>query len=141
MEPAHRWGDNGGFLRFQHDVYTAGMLVEAGVHYYKATGKTKLLEVAMRFANHMTELMGPSPRRNIVPAHSGPEEAVIKLYWLFKENPELKTKLNVPVNEQAYLALGRFWIENRGRNAGYPLWLTWGNDKSEKYGRVRTRFV
>ncbi|RZM01388.1 MAG: glycoside hydrolase family 127 protein, partial [Pedobacter sp.] len=46
MEPTHRWGDNGGMLRYQHDVYNAGMLIEAGVHYYKATGKTKLLEVA-----------------------------------------------------------------------------------------------
>ncbi|SDD44544.1 DUF1680 family protein [Dyadobacter soli] len=133
MEPAHRWGDNGGFLRWQHDVYNAGMLVEAGVHYYQATGKTKLLEVAVRVANHMTAFMGPAPKRNIVPAHSGPEEAVTKLYWLFKNNPHLKSKLNVPVNEQAYLALVRFWIENRGHNAGYPLWLTWGNEKSEKW--------
>ncbi|MVM35065.1 glycoside hydrolase family 127 protein [Spirosoma sp. HMF4905] len=133
MEPNHRWGDNGGFLRWQHDVYNAGMLVEAGVHYYKATGKTKLLEVATRFANHMSTLMGPSPKRNIVPAHSGPEEALLKLYWLYKENPVLKSKLNVPVNEKAYYDLATFWIENRGNNAGYPLWQTWGNDKSEKW--------
>ena len=38
MEPEHRWGDNGGFLRFQHDVYNSGMLVEAGVHYLLSTG-------------------------------------------------------------------------------------------------------
>ena len=37
-EPEHRWGDNGGFLRWQHDVYNAGMMIEAAVHYYKATG-------------------------------------------------------------------------------------------------------
>jgi len=58
----HRWGDNGGFLRFQHDVYNAGMLIEAGVHYYQTTGKTKLLEVATKFANHMCELMGTHPK-------------------------------------------------------------------------------
>lgn len=133
MEPTHRWGDNGGFLRWQHDVYNAGMLVEAGVHYYKATGKTRLLEVATRFANYMSELMGPAPKRNIVPAHSGPEEALLKLYWLYKENPELKKKLTIPVNETAYLGLAKFWIENRGKHAGYPLWLTWGNDKAEKW--------
>ncbi|TLV02113.1 glycoside hydrolase family 127 protein [Dyadobacter luticola] len=28
-----------------------------------------------------------------------------------------------------------FWIENRGRNSGYPLWLSWGNDKSEAWIR------
>jgi DUF1680 family protein/alpha-L-arabinofuranosidase len=133
MEPDHHWGDNGGFLRWQHDVYNAGMLVEAGVHYYKATGKIKLLEVATRYANYMSGLMGAPPKRNIVPAHSGPEEALVKLYWLFKENPELKKKLGVPVDEQAYFNLAKFWIENRGHNAGYPLWLTWGNDKSERW--------
>lgn len=133
VEPNHRWGDNGGFLRWQHDVYNAGMLVEAGVHYYQATGKTKLLEVATRFANHMSELMGPMPKRNIVPAHSGPEEALLKLYWLYKNNPDLKKKLNVPVNEKAYFGLAQFWIENRGKHSGHPLWLTWGNDKAEKW--------
>ncbi len=133
IEPDHRWGDNGGFLRFQHDVYNAGMLVEAGVHYYRATGKVKLLEVATKFTNHMCDLIGPAPKRNIVPAHSGPEEAVMKLYQLYKNNPDLKSKVNVPVNEQAYYDLTTFWIENRGNHCGYPLWLTWGNDASEKW--------
>ncbi|WP_448104205.1 beta-L-arabinofuranosidase domain-containing protein [Pedobacter panaciterrae] len=133
MEPTHHWGDNGGLLRFQHDVYNAGMLIEAGVHYYNATGKTKLLEVATRFANYMSNLMGPIPKRNIVPAHSGPEEAVMKLYWLYKNNPGLKKKMDVPVNEKAYYDLVRFWIENRGNHINYPLWQTWGNDKSEKW--------
>lgn len=127
MEPTHRWGDNGGLLRFQHDVYNAGMLIEAGVHYYKASGKTKLLEVATRFANQMSKLMGPAPKRNIVPAHSGPEEAVMKLYWLFKENPGLKKKLNIPVNEKDYYDLVRFWIENRGKVTGNPPRPTWGD--------------
>ncbi|WP_449437430.1 beta-L-arabinofuranosidase domain-containing protein [Pedobacter steynii] len=103
MEPTHHWGDNGGLLRYQHDVYNAGMLIEAGVHYYKATGKTKLLIVATRFANYMSNLMGPVPKRNIVPAHSGPEEAVLKLYKLYKENPALKKKLGIPVNERGLL--------------------------------------
>lgn len=133
MEPEHRWGDNGGFLRFQHDVYNSGMLVEAGVHYYQATGKTKLLEAATRLANYMTELMGPAPKRNIVPSHSGPEEPMMKLYWLYKNNPDLKSAISVPVNEDAYYALAKFWIENRGNNCGYPLWQFWGNDKAEKW--------
>lgn len=133
IEPNHRWGDNGGFLRFQHDVYNAGMLIEAGVHYYQATGKTKLLEVAVRFANHMTDIMGPAPKRNIVPSHAGPEEPMIKLYWLFKDNAELKSRINVPINETAYWDLATFWIENRGNHSGFPLWLTWGNEKAEQW--------
>lgn len=133
VEPDHRWGDNGGFLRWQHDVYNAGMLIEAGIHYYQATGKTKLLEVSTIFANHMCGLMGPSPRRNIVPSHSGPEEPMIKLYWLYKHHPELKTQMNVPVNEDSYWDLATFWIENRGNHCGFPLWLSWGNSAAEQW--------
>jgi DUF1680 family protein/alpha-L-arabinofuranosidase len=133
MEPTHRWGDNGGMLRYQHDIYNAGMLIEAGVHYYSATGKTKLLTVATRYANYMSNMMGPAPKRNIVPAHSGPEEAIMKLYWLYKQHPELKSEVEVPVNAKAYYELGKFWIENRGTNVGFPLWQTWGPEKSESW--------
>lgn len=131
MENNHRWGDNGGLLRGQHDVYNAGMLIEAGVHYYQATGKTRLLEIATRFANYMADYMGPEPRMNIVPAHSGPEEAVMALYWLYKNEPELKDKLSIPVRESDYYNLATFWIENRGHHCGFPLWGTWGYRKSE----------
>lgn len=133
MENNHRWGDNGGLLRGQHDVYNAGMLIEAGVHYYQATGKTKLLEVATRFANYMVDYMGPEPRKNVVPAHSGPEEAMMKLYWLYRNEPALKSKLAVPVRETSYYDLTRFWIENRGHHCGLPLWGTWGNRTAEQW--------
>ncbi|HMF70225.1 MAG TPA: beta-L-arabinofuranosidase domain-containing protein [Flavitalea sp.] len=133
MEPDHRWGFNGGFQRWQHDVYNAGMLLEAGVHYYKATGKTKLLTVAVRFANYMYDYMGPAPKKNVVPAHSGPEEAAMKLYWLFKQEPGLKDKIGVPVNENHYYELAKFWLENRGHHVGLPLWASWGNDSAENW--------
>ena len=135
MNPEQRWGFNGGMLRWQHDVYNAGMLVEAGVHYYKATGKTKLLEVATRFANLMYDEMGPAPKKNVVPAHSGPEEALIKLYHLYRDNPEVKGEVNVPVNERDYFNLATFWIETRGKHAGLPTWKKWGDEESEKWIR------
>lgn len=134
-EPEHRWGENGGFLRWQHEVYNSGMLIEAGVHYYLATGKTKLLSVATRLTNYMCEYMGEQPKKNIVPSHSGPEEAIIKLYWLYKQHPELKTELEVPVNEDNYWKLLTFWIENRGHHCGFPLWKSWGNEKAERWIR------
>ena len=134
-EPEHRWGENGGFLRWQHEVYNSGMLIEASVHYYLATGKTKLLSVATRLTNYMCEYMGEQPKKNIVPSHSGPEEAIIKLYWLYKQHPELKTELEVPVNEDNYWKLLTFWIENRGHHCGFPLWKSWGNEKAERWIR------
>jgi DUF1680 family protein len=121
-EPGHEWGLNGGLGIWQHEVYNAGALVDAGVHYYRATGKTVLLAMGVKFANYMLELMGPTPKKNIVPCHPLPEEALVKLYLLFRDQPEVKQKVGVPVNEDDYLSLAEFWIENRGHNIGKPDW-------------------
>lgn len=127
-EPTHRWGQNGGDDNLQHDVYNAGALIEAGVHYYRATGKTRLLQVAVKLANHMADLMGPPPQQNIVPGHSLGEEALVKLYLLFREQPQLKSRLSVSVVEDRYLKLAEFWIENRGRHEGRKNFGAYGQD-------------
>ncbi len=117
-EPTHRWGANGGNDRWQHDLYNAGALVEAAVHHYRATGKTKLLETAVKLANHMADVMGPPPKRNLVPGHALGEEALANLYQLFREQPGLASRLKVPVDANRYLELARFWIDARGNHAG-----------------------
>lgn len=122
MAPNTHWGLNGGNDVQQHDVYNAGAMVEAAVHYYRATGKTPLLQVATRLANHMADVMGPPPKQNVVPGHSLPEEALVKLYRLYREKPELKARMSVPVDEKRYLQLAEFWIENRGNHQG----RSWG---------------
>jgi len=114
--PDKRWGTNGGQDRWQHDVYNAGMLVDAGIHYYNATGKTKLLAVGVKLSNYMFKVMGPAPKNNIVPGHGGPEEIELRLYQLFKQHPGLKSKIGVPVHEQDYLTLAKFWIDDRGNH-------------------------
>ena len=124
--PNCRWGTNGGNLLWFHDLYNTGAVVEAGVHHYRATGKTNLLNIAVRLANHVTRVIGPIPGVNIVPAHSLPEEAYLKLYTLFKEEPDLKEKIEVPVNEEDYLNLVKYWLDHRGRHEdrkSYPRYL------------------
>jgi DUF1680 family protein len=121
-EPTHRWGLNGGLQLWQHEVYNAGALVEAGVHHYKATGKTALLVVGVKFANHMARIMGPPPKKAIVPCHPLPEEALVGLHQLFRDEPGLKHKVPAPVDEAAYLRLAEFWIDDRGHNVGKPDW-------------------
>ena len=133
-----RWGEHGGLLRWQHDVYNLGALVEAGVHYYEATGKSKLLAVATRAANMMCDYMGDYPRHNVVPAHSLPEEAMVKLYWLYRDRPEAVRQMKaegVVVNKNEYMRLATFWIENRGVHCGYPHWGSIGNEAAEKWIR------
>lgn len=123
--PAHRWGLNGGNDVRQHELYNAGALIEAGTHWYRATGKTDLLRVAVRMANIMADLMGPPPKVNQVPGHPLGEEALVNLYRLFRQHPELKTQMGVPVNEESYLHLAEFWIDTRGDHEGRP--INWGS--------------
>lgn len=128
VEPEHRWGLRGGDDNFQHDLYNAGALVEAAVHCHQATGKTPLLEAAVRMANHMADVMGPPPKHNVVPGHSLPEEALVKLYVLFRDHPGLKARMPVPVDERRYLALARFWVDNRGNHEGRKSFGAYGQD-------------
>jgi len=130
-EPGHRWGLNGGYQLWQHELYNAGALVEAGTHHYRATGKTQLLEVAARFANLMCDLIGPSPKMSIVPSHSLPEEAMTELYILFRHCPALKNELPVPVKETRYLRLVEYWLDNRGNNCGKPTSEQWHTAEPE----------
>jgi DUF1680 family protein len=99
VEPGHRWGINGGFERFQHDVYNSGALMEAAVHYYMQP-ENQTLKCCCKCANNICKVMGPAPKLNIVPGHALPEEAIMKLYWLFKNNPDLKNKMTDKVNEE-----------------------------------------
>ncbi len=117
VEPNHRWGENGGNDREQHDLYNAGCLVEAGVHYHLATGQTELLRVATRLANYMCDVMGPG-KRNIIPGHAVSEASFIELYHLFHDHPDLKRKFPFQIDEKRYLALAQFWIDNRGHHEG-----------------------
>ena len=87
QEPTHRWGANGGNDRWQHDLYNGGALIEAGVHHYRATGKTKLLDVSVKFANLMADTMGPAPRQNLIPGHALGEGTLVELYRLLQEQP------------------------------------------------------
>jgi DUF1680 family protein len=113
-----RWGMNGGDDRSQHDLYNAGGLIEAGVHHYKATGKLDLLQAGTRIANLMSNTMGWAPKANVVPGHALPEEALVKLFLLYRDNPSLKQRVAVPVDEAKFLELAEFFIDARGHHAG-----------------------
>ena len=116
--PGQRWGRNGGMLRFQHDIYNQGCLIEAGVAYYRATAKTRLLEVAVRSANHQYDAIGPEADVPMVPGHAVSERALIDLWRLFEEQPELAEQLEADVRPDDYLALAKSFIDNRGHHAG-----------------------
>ena len=113
--PDKRWGQNGGDRALQHEIYNAGALVEAGVQYYKATGKIKLLDIAIRFANLIVDETGPAPKLEIVTDHPLSEEAFLVLYQFLMENPNVVQKLEVSPKIDRYLQIVKYWIDFRGR--------------------------
>ena len=117
--PHKRWGHNDGDIVVQHDLYDHGCLVEAAISHYKATGKTFVLKAAVKAANLIVNTIGPEPKLNIVPGHSLPEEAFVKLYRLFRDDPKLEGfAVENGVNKEAYLDMAEFWYDARGNHEG-----------------------
>ena len=112
--PEQRWGLNGGNDGYQHEMYNVGALCEAAEHFFRATGKTSLLNVAVKLANYTCSQVGAAPKYELIPNHAIVEEAFANLYLLFREHPELKRQMAVPVQEERYLELAQYWIEARG---------------------------
>lgn len=120
--PQKKWGENGGDIIHQHDLYNQGALVEAAISHYCAMGKTKLLIAAVKSANNICSYIGKPPKHNIIPGHSLPEEAFVKLYRLFRDRRELDgIATEYDVKRDEYLEIARFWYDNRGNYEGRTL--------------------
>ena len=76
----------------------------------------------------MVAVMGPPPRKNIIPGHALSEESFVRLYELFRQRPLLKRDLGVRVDERGYLELARFWIDARGHHEGRQNFGEYGQD-------------
>ena len=83
----------------EHELYCAGHLFEAGVAYRDATGKGKLLDVAVRFADHLDATFGPGKRYEV----SGHQEIELALVKLWRAT-----------GEKRYLDLAEFFLGERG---------------------------
>ena len=109
--PHQRWGENGGDIIITHDLYDHGCLVEAGIHHYLATGKRSLLNAAVKAADMICAYIGDAPKHNLIPGHSLPEEAFVKLYRLMRDDENLR---DIAGNRDEYLRVADFWYRNRG---------------------------
>src|SRR5258706_329660 len=89
-----RWTDMS-----MHEDYNGGHLIEAAVAYYNGTGKRKLLDVAIKFANHFDTNFGPG-RKNWVTGHQELELAVVKIY--------------ISTQDKKHLDLAHWLLEERG---------------------------
>ena len=74
-KPDERWTD----LDHDHELYCAGHLFEAAVAHHRATGKSSLLDIACRFADHIDAVFGPGKRQG-APGHPEIELGLAELY-------------------------------------------------------------
>jgi DUF1680 family protein len=82
-----------------HEDYCAGHLIEAAVAYYNTTGKRKLLDVAIGFANHIDTTFRLQDRHWV----SGHEEIELALVKLYKAT-----------GDKRYLDLSDWYLDQRG---------------------------
>jgi len=100
--PDEKWTN----LAEGHELYGAGHLIEAAVAYYHATGKTKLLEIGIKFADLICKLFGPGgEKENAYAGHQEIELALVKLYYA--------------TNEKRYLDTAERFIRARGKKPNY----------------------
>ncbi|HEY8500336.1 MAG TPA: beta-L-arabinofuranosidase domain-containing protein [Clostridia bacterium] len=117
-----------------HELYTAGHFIEAGVAYYRATGKRKLLDIVCRFADYIDTVFGSEPGK--LKAYDGHQEIELALVKLYKIT-----------GEKRYLELSKFFLDERGKEPFYfeIEWekrgkvSEWDNSTNEKYSPSQNR--
>ncbi|MCZ0997239.1 glycoside hydrolase family 127 protein [Streptomyces mirabilis] len=90
-------------LRWGHELYCAGHLIQAAVAHHRATGRDELLVVARRFADHLDSVFGlPGSGRPIdgVDGHPEVETALVELYR--------------ETGERRYLDLAGYFVDRYG---------------------------
>ena len=98
-EPEHRWQN----LTDCHEMYCAGHMTEAGVAYYQATGKTKLLDICCKLCDHIDRRFGREAGKVTgIPGHEEIELALMRLYQA--------------TGEERYRKLAAYFIDERGRD-------------------------
>ncbi|MCL5745825.1 MAG: glycoside hydrolase family 127 protein, partial [Acidobacteria bacterium] len=66
-------------MQRSHELYCLGHLLQAGIAYYRATGKRRLLDVGARFADYLAANFGPQ-KRPALTGHPELEMALVELY-------------------------------------------------------------
>ncbi len=108
-QPEKRWTN----MRDNHELYCAGHFFEAAVAYYQATGKRKILDVAIKLADYIDSVFGPGKRRE-VSGHEEIEIGFVKLYRL--------------TGNEKYLNLAKFFLDERGNARGHKLYGSYCQD-------------
>lgn len=93
-------------LRWGHELYCAGHLIQAAVAHHRATGRTELLEVARRFADHIGTVFGPEGSGRPLDTFDAHPEVETALVELYRET-----------GERRHLELAGYFVDRHGHGA------------------------
>ncbi len=119
-KPEKRWTN----LAEGHELYCAGHMIEAAVAYAMCTGKTKLLSIMCKMADHIYNRF-ITEKTEGYPGHPEIELALMRLYRF--------------TNNEKYLELALHFINIRGVDSDYYIkerekssWTVWGSNPHDK---------
>ncbi|MDT0267319.1 glycoside hydrolase family 127 protein [Streptomyces sp. DSM 44915] len=90
-------------LAWGHELYTAGHLIQAAVALSRTTGRRELLDLAVRFADHIDESFGPAGSGKPVDSVDGHPEIETALVELARETGQAR-----------YTALAQYFVDRHG---------------------------
>ena len=92
-----------------HELYNLGHMVDAACAHYQATGSTKFLNIAKRYADCVIKEVGPNPgQHRVVPGHQIAEMALARLYTL--------------TGEKKYLEQAKYFLDTRGTTSIHDIY-------------------
>lgn len=118
--PQERWSN----LAECHELYCAGHLIEAGVAFFQATGKRRLLDVVCCLADHIDSTFGPGENQlHGYPGHPEIELALMRLYEV-TEQPRYMTLASYFIGQRG--TQPHFYDEEYEKRGQTSYWHTYG---------------
>lgn len=90
-------------LRWGHELYCAGHLIQAAVAHRRATGRPELLDVAVKFADHLGLVFGPPGSGRPIDGIDGHPEIETALVELYRET-----------GDRRHLDLAGYFVDRHG---------------------------
>ncbi len=93
-------------LKYAHELYCAGHMMEAAVAHYQATGKKNFMDAMSRYTDLIISLFGKEEGKR--PGYPGHEEIELAL-----------CKMADATGDPKYLALSRYFVDERGQEPNF----------------------
>ena len=125
----HQWAGTKRWEKVEdlsHEFYNLGHMVDAACAHYQATGSTKFLNIARRYADCVVREVGDQPGQAcVVPGHQIAEMALSRLYVLlnsdeYKKNEARNSSTHQLANSSTpdkYLEQAKFFLDYRGKTS------------------------